>query len=439
MESLTYVSTCRRLKAMRLSCCPSVLGELSLAILPNAPGREKLYANAASVGIWNEETLDDDMMADDGMSELAPSAHPERTDDATMDEESTSGADKADDKNEDATKSGENAAADKKDKEPLTVQVLINRVTGPKAPKEAVPYIQLWLAVLSIFLTVDSTLKGRAAALPASQMQWALDLGVDAAIDCRTYVQATSRRSTDSLDAKAYFAMARIYNLAGRCQELRPYFLDEYRSATIDHKHMCQATLINQLVASYIDHNEHDLAVKFVQRANFPDDIRSTAQIVRNLFNLGRMQAVRLEYSDAHEKLVTAVRKLPPNENFARGFKLLATKHAIVVELLMGDVPEVSIFNQSGMEGQLSAYEGIVQAVRHGDLVAFGKVLQGYHDDFVQDGTLFLVERLHHSVIRAGLRRINNAYSRITLVSKLFLSLPTSSLSIFNRLTLLLN
>lgn len=34
---------------------------------------------------------------------------------------------------------------------------------------------------------------------------------------------------------------------------------------------------------------------------------------------------------------------------------------------------------------------------------------------FRTDGTYNLVTRLHHNVIRAGLRRINLAYSRISL------------------------
>lgn len=112
---------------------------------------------------------------------------------------------------------------------------------------------------------------------------------------------------------------------------------------------------------------------------------------------------------------MTAARKLPPDPNTARGFKILAHKHAVVVELLMGDVPDISIFRQPSMQQNLTAYEGIVQAVRSGDLNAFSAVVEAYRYEFNNDGTLFLIERLRHSVIKAGLRRINNAYSRISL------------------------
>eukprot|EP01053_Blabericola_migrator_P006247 Blabericola_migrator_1__6246@NODE_314_length_10020_cov_127_741485_g257_i0_p7_GENE_NODE_314_length_10020_cov_127_741485_g257_i0NODE_314_length_10020_cov_127_741485_g257_i0_p7_ORF_typecomplete_len225_score60_58Rpn3_C/PF08375_11/2_7e16PCI/PF01399_27/1_3e15CSN8_PSD8_EIF3K/PF10075_9/0_0024Cas_Cas1/PF01867_16/0_045Dus/PF01207_17/0_071_NODE_314_length_10020_cov_127_741485_g257_i044375111 len=109
---------------------------------------------------------------------------------------------------------------------------------------------------------------------------------------------------------------------------------------------------------------------------------------------------------------MTAVKKLPPDPGFAKGFKLLALKHAILVELLMGDVPDVSLFKN---QPKLMAYEGIVRSVRQGDLIAFTKVFEEYGEEYQRDGTWFLVERLRHSVIKAGLRRINNSYSRIPL------------------------
>lgn len=36
---------------------------------------------------------------------------------------------------------------------------------------------------------------------------------------------------------------------------------------------------------------------------------------------------------------------------------------------------------------------------------------------FIQDGNIDLVQRLHHNVIRAGLKKINASYSAISLVS----------------------
>eukprot|EP01055_Gregarina_sp_Pseudo9_P005619 Gregarina_sp_Pseudo_9__5618@NODE_774_length_2232_cov_29_782034_g729_i0_p1_GENE_NODE_774_length_2232_cov_29_782034_g729_i0NODE_774_length_2232_cov_29_782034_g729_i0_p1_ORF_typecomplete_len521_score94_84Rpn3_C/PF08375_11/2e03Rpn3_C/PF08375_11/5_1e15PCI/PF01399_27/3_7e03PCI/PF01399_27/4e14SAC3_GANP/PF03399_16/1_1e03SAC3_GANP/PF03399_16/0_023CSN8_PSD8_EIF3K/PF10075_9/0_04Dus/PF01207_17/0_2_NODE_774_length_2232_cov_29_782034_g729_i0511613 len=286
-----------------------------------------------------------------------------------------------------------------------------------EAIKESVPpqslahmYVGLWHAMLIVFLAVDTFIKIKREGKEGGEEILAQ------AIRLSSHLKQSLRKvedlSFDVLDAKAYFALYRLYHLAQRGVEIRPFLLEAFRISTLERKELCQAALINQLVQSYIDASEFDLAIKFVLKTAFPEHIRSTTQVVRCLFNLGRIQAVRLEYSDAHEKLMTAVKKLPPDEDFAKGFKLLALKHAIIVELLMGDVPDVTLFRN---QPKLTAYEGIVQAVRQGDLVAFTKVFEQYCTEYQRDGTLFLVERLRHSVIKAGLRKINNSYLRIPL------------------------
>eukprot|EP01054_Gregarina_sp_Poly1_P000334 Gregarina_sp_Poly_1__333@NODE_107_length_14129_cov_139_662779_g94_i0_p2_GENE_NODE_107_length_14129_cov_139_662779_g94_i0NODE_107_length_14129_cov_139_662779_g94_i0_p2_ORF_typecomplete_len582_score90_72PCI/PF01399_27/2_8e03PCI/PF01399_27/5_5e03PCI/PF01399_27/2_2e14Rpn3_C/PF08375_11/1_4e04Rpn3_C/PF08375_11/8_2e15TPR_MalT/PF17874_1/2_8TPR_MalT/PF17874_1/5_7CSN8_PSD8_EIF3K/PF10075_9/0_049DUF410/PF04190_13/0_25_NODE_107_length_14129_cov_139_662779_g94_i032354980 len=271
-------------------------------------------------------------------------------------------------------------------------------------------YVCLLMSMLVVFLAVDTFIKTQ-----RQQRQSGveiLDKGIELSYHLKQSLRKVEDFAFDVLDAKAYFALYRLYHLAGRGVEVRPFLLEAFRISTLERKELCQAALINQLIQSYIDASEHDFAIKFVLKTAFPENIRSTTQVVRCLFNLGRIQAVRLEYSDAHEKLMTAVKKLPPDEDFAKGFKLLALKHAIIVELLMGDVPDVALFRN---QPKLTAYEGIVQAVRQGDLAAFTKVFENYCTEYQRDGTLFLVERLRHSVIKAGLRKINNSYLRIPL------------------------
>ena len=56
----------------------------------------------------------------------------------------------------------------------------------------------------------------------------------------------------------------------------------------------------------------------------------------------------------------------------------------------------------------------LTQSVRQGEISAFTQVLNEYNDSFAQDGTLSLVLRLRHSVIKTGLRNISLSYSKIS-------------------------
>lgn len=57
----------------------------------------------------------------------------------------------------------------------------------------------------------------------------------------------------------------------------------------------------------------------------------------------------------------------------------------------------------------------IFLAVRNGDLVQFGQVLESYQEQFQSDHTYTLIVRLRHNVIKTGIRRISLSYSRISL------------------------
>ena len=53
--------------------------------------------------------------------------------------------------------------------------------------------------------------------------------------------------------------------------------------------------------------------------------------------------------------------------------------------------------------------------MRNGDLSQFSVVLQEYVDRFQQDHTYTLIIRLHHNVIKTGIRIMSLSYSRISL------------------------
>lgn len=97
------------------------------------------------------------------------------------------------------------------------------------------------------------------------------------------------------------------------------------------------------------------------------------------------------------------------------GFYQQATKHLIVVELLMGDIPDRGLFRQPSLELALYPYFKLVQAVRVGDLQAFLRCVGNYESIFRKDGTYTLILRLRQNVIKTGIRMLSLSYSRISL------------------------
>ena len=54
-------------------------------------------------------------------------------------------------------------------------------------------------------------------------------------------------------------------------------------------------------------------------------------------------------------------------------------------------------------------------AVRTGDLGAFTEAHERYGEIFMRDRNYKLILRVRHNVIKAGVRRVSSAYSRISL------------------------
>lgn len=123
--------------------------------------------------------------------------------------------------------------------------------------------------------------------------------------------------------------------------------------------------------------------------------------------------AVQLDYGDAYGKLLQSIRKAP--QNTAAGFRRTVQKLMVIVQLLMGEMPERTVFNQPEYRKALAPYLQLTKAVRAGDLKHFNTVVEANKAAFKADSTFTLVVRLSHNVIKAGLRRINVSYSRISL------------------------
>jgi 26S proteasome regulatory subunit N3 len=131
------------------------------------------------------------------------------------------------------------------------------------------------------------------------------------------------------------------------------------------------------------------------------------------LYHSGRIQALRLEYTKAFSNLSQCLRKAPTNTGL--GFRIAAQRLLVVVQLLMGEIPERHVFFTKGMQTELAPYLAITQAVRQGDLAVFKKVISEQASRLQQDQTYTLISRLAHQVVKAGLRKLHLSYSRLSL------------------------
>jgi 26S proteasome regulatory subunit N3 len=138
-------------------------------------------------------------------------------------------------------------------------------------------------------------------------------------------------------------------------------FLAAQRTASLRHDDEAQAALINCLLRSYISYNLYDQADKLVSKTTFPASA-SNAQFARYHYYLGRIRAVQLNYTEAHTNLQQAIRRAPPAKT-APGFYQAVHKYFVVVELLMGDIPDRSLFRHVVLEKALTAYFDIVKGM----------------------------------------------------------------------------
>jgi 26S proteasome regulatory subunit N3 len=153
-------------------------------------------------------------------------------------------------------------------------------------------------------------------------------------------------------------------------------------------------------------------AQKLLSHTTFPE-AASNNQSCRYLFYSGRIQALRLEYTLAFSSLSQCLRKAPTNT--AIGFRIAAQRLLIVVQLLMGEIPERHVFYTADCTMELKPYLFIATAVRRGDLVVFEQVVMEHAARLQADGTYTLISRLAHQVVKAGLRKLHISYSRLSL------------------------
>lgn len=262
--------------------------------------------------------------------------------------------------------------------------------------KSPIPEVDAYIHLLVLVMSLDLQQLQRA--------QKCADILIKKVVD-------QNRRTLDLIAAKGYFYYSRVAELTNTLESIRSFLHTRLRTATLRNDFEGQAVLINCLLRNYLHYSLYDQADKLVKKSAFPETA-SNNEWARYLYYLGRIKGAKLEYSDAHKKLVQALRKSP--QNSAIGFRQTVQKLIIVIELLLGNIPERQVFRQAALRRSLVPYFQLTQAVRLGNLQRFGEVLKNFTPKFQQDHTYTLIIRLRHNVIKTAIRSIGLSYSRIS-------------------------
>lgn len=226
-------------------------------------------------------------------------------------------------------------------------------------------------------------------------------------------LKSYNRRSLDYLASKVWFYYSRAKELSNDFESIRPELLGALRTATLRHDDETQASLITLLLRNYLSSNKVSQAANLVSKTTFPESA-SNGLGARYYYYLARINAIQLNYSSAYERVTTAIRK-SPQTSLTIGFLQAANKLSIVVELLMGNIPERSLFKQPSVEKSLAPYFDVASAVRVGDISQFTETVGKHAKVLKKDGTYSLVLRLRQNVIKTGIRIMCLTYSRISL------------------------
>jgi 26S proteasome regulatory subunit N3 len=274
------------------------------------------------------------------------------------------------------------------------------------SPKEVLPEVDVYFSILIQVYLFDKR---------------SIDAGAQFSGALVEHLRTLNRRTLDSLSSRVYFYYALFHeemspkppSPAAAVISIRKTLLDALRTATLRKDLDIQAAVTTLLLRNYLATSHVTQADLLISHTKFPPNAANN-QIARYLYYLGRIRAIQLSYTEAHEHLTGATRKAPTAYK-ASGFYQASTKLLIVVELLMGDIPDRAIFRQPSLEKALQPYLQLVQAVSAGDVIGFQNLVQQYNATFRKDDTYTLVLRLRQNVIRTGIRMMSLSYAKISL------------------------
>ena len=272
--------------------------------------------------------------------------------------------------------------------------------------KEILPEVDTYLSILVQIYLYDSK---------------SVEFGAKFSSNLIERLRTLNRRTLDALSARVYFYYS-LFNeqLAplppspmASVVSIRPHLLAALRTSVLRKDQDTQATVTTLLLRNYLSTSHITQADLLISHSQFPS-AASNNQVARYLYYLGRVRAIQLSYTEAHEHLTGATRKSPATPSVG-GFYQAASKLLVVVELLMGDIPDRAIFRQPSLEHAMQPYLSLVQAVRIGKIEGFLNVVQTHNALFRRDGTYTLILRLRQNVIKTGIRMMSLSYAKISL------------------------
>ena len=281
-----------------------------------------------------------------------------------------------------------------------------NSGKSSSSSKEILPEVDTYLSILVQIYLYDAK---------------AIEQGASFSSKLVERLRTLNRRTLDALSARVYFYYSLFFEQLSPLPpspmspavSIRQNLLAALRTSVLRKDQDTQATVTTLLLRNYLSTSHITQADLLISHSQFPP-AASNNQIARYLYYLGRIRAIQLSYTEAHEHLISATRKSPSTHS-AGGFYQASTKLLIIVELLMGDIPDRATFRQPSLERALEPYLQLVQAVRVGDLDSFLKIVQSHNDNFRRDGTYTLILRLRQNVIKTGIRMMSLSYARISL------------------------
>jgi 26S proteasome regulatory subunit N3 len=246
--------------------------------------------------------------------------------------------------------------------------------------QEQMPEVEIFLGLVVVLFLLDQ-----------KQMKqvFYINKGKELSLDLIQRSKKLNRRTLDPIQAKLFF----YYSLFSQqdAYEIQHLMITSHRTATLRQDNDTQATLMNIILKNYLDANLIDQADKFIQKAGFPEQAGNN-QLARYMYYIGRIKAIQLDYSVSHRNILQAIRKAPQTDATI-GFQQTTQKLSIIVQLLMGEIPERSLFHQVSLAEALKPYFHITQAVRSGDLSSFQETLTKYSDVFHADKNMTLILR----------------------------------------------
>ncbi|KAE8654346.1 putative 26S proteasome non-ATPase regulatory subunit 3 [Hibiscus syriacus] len=258
--------------------------------------------------------------------------------------------------------------------------------SGAQPPtKHSLPELEIYCYLLVLIFLIDQQKYDEAKACSSTSI---------------ARLKNMNRRTLDVLAVRLYFYYSLCYELTGSLAEIRSMYVSRIH----DQKY-CE-TLLNLLLRNFLHYNLYDQAEKL--RSKAPRFEAHSNQQLRNLqLAFAHMRKVilcsfvgtsftweRLRqsnwYTDIKECLLQAARKAPLT---TLGFRVQCNEWAIIVRLLLGEIPERIVFMQKGMEKALRPYFELTNCPRQSGGTECGYYVCKFMKEIVENGLELLANK----------------------------------------------